>query len=92
MISAILRGVEQKSIISLSVSLNLVTDLVTYSSSVTKLSDKEGLSRPCHSEHSEESLKQPPNEKIIVFLDYSEILISNRLSIQLFHFFVIFVV
>ena len=42
MISAILRGVEQKSIISLSVSLNLVTDLVTFSSSVTKLSDKEG--------------------------------------------------
>ena len=43
MISAILRGVEQKSIISLSVSLNLVTDLVTFSSLVTKLSDKEGL-------------------------------------------------
>ena len=43
MITAMLRGVEQKSIISLSVSFNLVTDLVTYSSLVTKLSDKEGL-------------------------------------------------
>lgn len=43
MISAMLRGVEQKSIISLSVSFNLVTDLVTFSSLVTKLRDKEGL-------------------------------------------------
>lgn len=32
-----------KSITSLSVSFNLVTDLVTFFSSVTKLSDKEGL-------------------------------------------------
>ena len=39
MISVMLRGVEQNSIISFNVSFNFVTDLVTFSLSVTKLSD-----------------------------------------------------
>ena len=43
MISVMLRGVEQNSIISFNVSFNLVTDLVTFSLSVTKLSDRDGL-------------------------------------------------
>lgn len=38
-----LRGVEQKLIISLNVSFNLVTDLVTFPLSVTNLSDKDGF-------------------------------------------------